>query len=124
MPTLNYILLSVTSPLASAPLYEGVFGVPPVQRTATFVLFVLPGGLKVGLWSTADTQPTPRPAGGVELSFTVADRASVVATFEAWQRLGLTVVQEPTDMDFGFTCVLADPDGHRLRPFVLADAPR
>jgi hypothetical protein len=34
------------------------------------------------------------------------------------------VVQEPTRMDFGFTFVVADPDGHRLRPFVLAENPR
>jgi predicted DNA-binding transcriptional regulator YafY len=27
-------------------------------------------------------------------------------------------------MDFGFTFVVADPDGHRLRPFVLAADPR
>ena len=36
------------------------------------------------------------------------------------QQLGLKVIQEPTDMDFGFTFVVEDPDGHRLRPFVPA----
>jgi len=34
------------------------------------------------------------------------------------------VRQEPTDMDFGFTFTMADPDGHRLRVFALNDDPR
>jgi predicted lactoylglutathione lyase len=34
------------------------------------------------------------------------------------------VVQEPTQMDFGFTFVVEDLDGHRLRPCVLAEQPR
>ena len=46
------------------------------------------------------------------------------ATYAAWTKLGLAVVQEPTRMDFGFTFVVADPDGHRLRPFVRAADPR
>jgi len=124
MSNLNYILLAVKSPLASAELYQAILGVAPVARAETFVLFALPSGLKVGLWAARDMTPAPLPAGGVELSFTVPDRAAVVTAFEAWQKLGMTVLQAPTDLDFGFTCVLADADGHRLRPFVLANDPR
>jgi predicted lactoylglutathione lyase len=69
-------------------------------------------------------KPVPRPAGGVELSFSLPDEAAVRDTYAAWTKLGLEVVQEPTHMDFGFTFVVADPDGHRLRPFVLAADPR
>jgi hypothetical protein len=98
--------------------------VPPVENSPTFVLYVLPGGLKLGLWSAADMRPAPRPAGGVELSFSLPDEASVRQTFADWTALGLKPVQEPTRMDFGFTCVVAAPDGHRLRPFVLAADPR
>ena len=36
----------------------------------------------------------------------------------------IKVLQEPQDLDFGFTFVVEDPDGHRLRPFVLAEQPR
>ena len=124
MSNLTYILLAVKNPLASAEVYDQIFGVKPVERAKTFVLYVLPNGLKVGLWASADVKPEPRPAGGVELSFSVADKSAVLATFETWKKLGLQVMQEPTSMDFGFTCVLADADGHRLRPFVLADDPR
>ena len=124
MSNLNYILLAVRNPLASAEIYDQVFGAKPVERAKTFVLYVLPNGLRVGLWASADVKPEPRPAGGVELSFTCPDKAGVLATCEAWKKLGLQVMQEPTNMDFGFTCVLADADGHRLRPFVLNDDPR
>lgn len=124
MPNPSYVLLAVKDPLASASIYDAILAATPVQRTETFVLYALPGGLKVGLWAASDVKPAPRPAGGVELSFSLPDRTSVRETYEAWKRLGLHVVQEPTDMDFGFTCVLADPDGHRLRPFVLGDSPR
>ena len=124
MPTLDYLLLAVKEPQRSAKLYDQLFGIAPVENSPTFVLYVLPNGLKVGFWSASDVKPTPRPAGGVELSFSLPDEASVRQTFAAWTALGLKVLQEPTRMDFGFTFVVADPDGHRLRPFVLAENPR
>jgi hypothetical protein len=49
---------------------------------------------------------------------------AVLETYEEWRELALTVLQKPTDMDFGFTFVMEDPDEHRLRPFVLAANPR
>lgn len=88
------------------------------------MLYVLPTGLKLGLWRSSEVQPTPKPAGGVELSFAEPSREAVLRTYEAWTGLGLNVLQEPTDMDFGFTFVVEDPDGHRLRPFMPAAAPR
>jgi catechol 2,3-dioxygenase-like lactoylglutathione lyase family enzyme len=120
-PVLNYILLAVKDPLASAEFYNAILGAKPVQSASTFVLYALPTGLKVGLWATADIKPTPQPAGAVELSFSLPDQAAVLDTYEAWTKLGLKVVQEPTRMDFGFTFVVADPDGHRLRPFARND---
>jgi len=30
----------------------------------------------------------------------------------------LDIIQEPVQMDFGYTFVATDPDGHRLRVFV------
>lgn len=124
MRVLNYILLAVRDPLASATLYTKLLGREPVEHGKTFVLYVLPSGLKIGLWVADEMEPTPKPAGGVEISFSEASKDAVRATYAEWTRLGLKVVQEPTEMDFGFTFVVEDPDGHRLRPFVLADRPR
>lgn len=69
-------------------------------------------------------EPKPNAAGGIEISFSEDSKEAVRATFEEWTKLGLTVLQEPTEMDFGFTFVVEDSDGHRLRPFVLGDDPR
>jgi len=124
MSNLNYLLLAVRSPRESAELYTRVLGAKPVENQETFVLYVLPNGLKVGLWRSDDMKPAPRPAGGVEVSFTEDSRDAVLDTYKRWKEWGLRIVQEPTDMDFGFTFVAEDRDGHRLRPFVLADKPR
>lgn len=124
MRTLSYLLLAVKSPTESATLYTQLLGVEPVDRSPTFVLYVLPNGIKIGLWLASDVAPTPKPAGGIEISFSEASRDAVLRTYEAWRALGVKVVQEPTDMPFGFTFVVEDADGHRLRPFVLAERPR
>lgn len=124
MRKLNYILLAVRDPRASATLYTQILGCEPVENSRTFVLYVLPTGLKIGLWIASEISPPPAPPGGIELSFSEDSEDAVRRTFEAWKELGLKVVQEPTHLDFGFTFVVEDPDGHRLRPFVLADKPR
>lgn len=124
MRTLNYLLLAVRNPRESAKLYTQILGREPVENSETFVLFVLPTGLKIGLWIASEIQPKPAAPGGVEISFTEESKDAVLRTYEEWKKLGLKVLQEPTDMDFGFTFVVEDPDGHRLRPFVLARAPR
>lgn len=124
MRTLNYLLLAVADPGKSAALYTKLLGVEPVENSPTFVLYVLPNGIKIGLWIKAEIEPTPKPAGGIEISFTEDSKDAVLATYAAWRALGVKIVQEPTNMDFGFTFVIEDPDGHRLRPFVLAEQPR
>lgn len=124
MGTLGYLLLSVRNPRDSAKLYTQILGCEPVEDHETFVLYVLRSGLKVGLWIASEIEPRPAPPGGVELTFTEPSREALLRTYEAWKALGMPVLQEPTEMDFGFTFVVEDPDGHRLRPFVRADSPR
>jgi catechol 2,3-dioxygenase-like lactoylglutathione lyase family enzyme len=124
MRTLNYLLLPVRNPRASATLYTRLLGCEPVEASESFVLYVLPTGLKLGLWVANEMEPKPAAPGGIEIAFSETSRDAVRQTYEEWKKLGLEVLQQPTDMDFGFTFVMADPDGHRLRPFVLADNPR
>jgi catechol 2,3-dioxygenase-like lactoylglutathione lyase family enzyme len=124
MRTLNYLLLAVRDPLKSAELYSKLLDREPVEKAPSFVLYVLPTGLKIGLWLADEMEPKPNAAGGIEISFSEESKDAVRATFEEWSKLGLKVVQAPTEMDFGFTFVVEDLDGHRLRPFVLGDNPR
>ena len=121
MRSLNYILLAVADPAASARFYSNLLGLAPVENSPTFVLYVLPNGIKLGLWIARDIVPAIKPAGGVEITFSEADADDVRATHAEWQGKA-TIIQPPTDMDFGFTFVAEDPDGHRLR--VFSPAPR
>lgn len=123
MRTLNYILLAVADPAASERFYSNLLGVEPVQNSPTFVLYVLPNGMKLGLWIKEEIEPKPLPVGGVEVTFSEDDEAAVRATYADWSGKA-KVLQEPVAMDFGFTFVVEDPDGHRIRVFARAADPR
>lgn len=116
-PVFDWTLLYVADPLKSADLYARIFGVGPVDTAPTFSMFALPNGMKVGLWLKGDVEPKATAPGGIEMSFTESTRDAVAERAEAFRKLGLKIVQEPTDMDFGFTFTATDPDGHRLRVF-------
>lgn len=118
MANIDYILLAVRDPLQSADLYARILGHEAVEKAPTFAMFVLSNGLKLGLWAANEIVPAARAPGGSELSLTVADETALRALRDEWAGLGLTIVQEPTALDFGLTFTAEDPDGHRLRPFV------
>ncbi|WP_442579550.1 VOC family protein [Mesorhizobium sp. ASY16-5R] len=118
MPSPNFIILYVDSPAKSGAFYRGLLGLDPVETSPTFVLFVLPNGLKLGLWSRHTVEPRAEAAGGSgEIAFTVDAAERVDATHADWSGRGLKILQQPLDMDFGRTFVALDPDGHRLRVF-------
>jgi predicted enzyme related to lactoylglutathione lyase len=115
----NFIILYVESPLKSAAFYEDLFGKAPISSHPTFVLFSLDSGVKFGLWSKYTAEPAVAHFTGIsgEIAFSVADNNKVDSTYMDWTSRGLRVAQKPTTMDFGYTFVLLDPDGHRLRMF-------
>jgi len=121
MPDPNFILLYVDNPAASAGFYTDLLGKPPVESSATFAMFALECGVMLGLWSRRTVAPaaTALPGAG-EIAFALADNAAVDRTFAAWRARGLSIAQDPTDLDFGHTFVALDPDGHRLRVFAPA----
>jgi catechol 2,3-dioxygenase-like lactoylglutathione lyase family enzyme len=117
----NFVILYVDSPPASADFYADLLGRPPVEASPTFAMFALNPGVMLGLWSRATVAPAAgAPAGSGEIAFTAREAGEVDATHADWRKRGLTVVQPPTDMDFGRTFVALDPDGHRLRVFAPA----
>ena len=121
MLTPNFILLYVDSPAASGEFYRELLQRNPVEASPTFVLFALESGLMLGLWSRHTVQPAAMvPGGGAELAFAVDRDADVDATCADWKARGLSIIQEPTVMDFGRTFVALDPDNHRLRVFAPA----
>ena len=118
MPNRNVLIFHVDNPTASATFYAGLLDRPPLEASPTFVLFALPSGLMLGLWCRHTVAPAAvAHVGGTELAFTVEGRDGVDALHATWTGRGLTILQAPTDMDFGRTFVATDPDGHRLRVF-------
>lgn len=117
MPDPSFVLLYVDDPAASAAFYAGLLGRPPVESSPTFAMFALPSGVMLGLWSRHTVTPAATAPGGGEIAFTVEGADAVKATHAAWTERGLAIAQEPTTLDFGFTFVALDPDGHRLRVF-------
>lgn len=112
---LNYVLLFVKNPIESGAFYSRLLGIEPLEQSPTFVLFGLPNGIMLGLWSSATAEPPVlAKAGGSEIAFSVKE---VDALHDRWVQLGVPMAQKPTDMDFGRTFVALDPDGHRIRAF-------
>ena len=114
----NFIILYVDSPDRSAAFYSQLLGRKPVEAAPTFVMFALASGTMLGLWARHTVEPTVTAASGShELAFAVEGEPKVRQLFDDWSALGLPILQAPVAMDFGFTFVAADPDGHRLRVF-------
>jgi catechol 2,3-dioxygenase-like lactoylglutathione lyase family enzyme len=121
MSSLNFILAYVENAPRSAELYGKVLGLEPVESSPNFAMFALPNHVMFGLWSRHDVVPAANKPGGVELAFTVENAAVLNAALAEWKALGLTIIQEPTEMDFGLTFTATDPDGHRLRAFTPSE---
>lgn len=114
----DFVLLYVDNPAASANFYADLLGRAPLESSPTFAMFTLNSGVKLGLWSKHTVQPMAlASAGGTELAFTLPDRAAVNALHEDWAERGLAIAQRPVALDFGYTFVALDRDGHRLRAF-------
>lgn len=123
MPDPMFIILYVDQPQRSAEFYAKLLGRSPVEASPTFALFVLPSGLKLGLWSRHTVEPVAQTTGGgAELVFTLGSREAVDAAHAEWRQVGRPILQAPVVMDFGYTFVALDPDGHRLRVYVLEEA--
>ena len=114
----DFLILYVNSPAQSARFYSELLAKAPVESSPTFAMFALDSGVMLGLWSRHTVEPAAQAAaGGGELAFTVAEDGQVDALYADWCRRSLAIAQSPTRMDFGYTFVALDPDGHRLRVF-------
>ena len=114
-PSLSFVLLFVSDPLTSKSFYGRLLALNPVEESPTFVMFALPNGVMLGLWSKKTAEPKVEAAPGAsEVCFTEKD---VDGVYASWKKRGVSFAQTPTEMDFGYTFVALDPDGHRIRVF-------
>ncbi|CAJ1872738.1 VOC family protein [Aeromonas jandaei] len=117
----QFTILYVTNPTRSALFYRELFGREPVEESPTFAMFVFESGARLALWSSAAVEPAvTQTAGAMELAFALPDDDAVDRLSAEWLARGLTQIQAPTEMEFGYTCMALDPDGHRLRLYCPA----
>lgn len=122
MTTPSMTMIYVDSPEKSAEFYRQLLGTEPVEQSPTFALFIFNNGFKLGMWSKHTVEPAPAATGGgTEICFMCEQPQQVDALYQQWRDKGLTIVQSPVELDFGYTFVAADPDGHRLRVYKLND---
>ncbi|HHQ6565307.1 TPA: VOC family protein [Serratia fonticola] len=122
MTTPSMTMIYVDSPEKSAEFYRQLLGTEPVEQSPTFALFIFNNGFKLGIWSKHTVEPAPAATGGgTEICFMCEQPQQVDALYQQWRDKGLTIVQSPVDLDFGYTFVTTDPDGHRLRVYKLND---
>jgi len=117
MPNLGFVLLFVANPLKSAEFYRDILGLQSVEESPTFVIFPLKNEVMLGLWSQYTAEPIVKSLpGSMEIGFSADD---VDTLYEFLGKKGVTIIQKPTDMDFGRTFVFTDLDGHRIRIYKL-----
>ncbi len=118
----NFFILYVNDAAASAAFYASVLERRPVEASPTFAMFALDSGVMLGLWSRHTALPAASgTGGGGEVAFAVDSNDTVMTMHDAWKERHLPIAQAPVDLDFGFTFVALDPDGHRLRVFAPHD---
>ena len=113
----NQILNYVADAPKSAALYAKILNLQPIEASPNFAMFALANGTILSLWARHEVEPRATLPGGTELGFVADSDDAVRETRDAWAKLGLRILQEPVQMDIGFTFTAPDPDGHRLRVF-------
>jgi len=117
VPNLGFVLLFVKNPLESGDFYKKFLDLQPIEESPTFVSFMLSNGVLLGLWSRFTAEPLVQAsAGASEICFEADD---IDAVYNEWGKQGITIIQKPSEMDFGRTFVAIDPDGHRIRIYKL-----
>ncbi len=118
MQPTHAMLFYVKDPLASAAFYTKILGHGPLEQSPGFAMFALNDKTIAGFWKREGVAPAATVAGGAsEIGFHVANSGEVDVRHAAWKAAGVPMIQEPTQMDFGYTFTAVDPDGHRVRVF-------
>ena len=123
MSTPDFLALYVKDLPKSTDFYKKLFGLDPAAQRPGFTVFALPNGFMFSLWLTGTVEPEAEiTGGGAEYGIKIDDEAALRASYESSKSGGLTVIQTPTQMNFGLTYVVEDPDRHRIRYYVPAAA--
>lgn len=112
----NSIILYVTDVDKSTALYSKILQAEPIEQYSEFSVFALSNDFILGIQAKSGIDPKPQPHfGGFEISMSDVSKQDVDDIYKQWCNLDVDIVMRPVDLDFGYTFVAIDPDGHRLR---------
>ncbi|GKW15460.1 MULTISPECIES: VOC family protein [Pectobacterium] len=112
----NSVILYVNDVDASTTFYASIFGEGPIEAFPGFSVFSLKDGFILGLQTKHDIEPKPEPAfGGFELCLSDISIEEVDAIYNDFASRNVPMALTPTRLEFGYTFVALDPDGHRIR---------
>lgn len=112
----NSIILYVSDVEKSTRFYTRLLNAEPVEQYSEFSVFALSDDMILGLQAKSGIDPAPQPhIGGTEICMSDVSNRVVDEIFRKWSELGVEIIMKPAMLDFGYTFVATDPDGHRLR---------
>ncbi|MEQ5184076.1 VOC family protein [Providencia alcalifaciens] len=112
----NSIILYVNDVVKSTVFYSNILKSEPIEQYSEFSVFALSDDFILGLQAKSGIDPKPQPQfGGFEVCMSDVSKKDVDDIYHQWCELGVDIVMKPTDLDFGYTFVAVDLDGHRLR---------
>ena len=110
----NSVILYVSDVEASTAFYRRILGHGPIETYPGFS--ALSDNVTLGPQAADEIEPAAEPyVGGSELSLSDVEHVDVDRLYAQWKALGIPMILEPTVLEFGYTFVATDPDGHRLR---------
>ncbi|EPL8093990.1 VOC family protein [Morganella morganii] len=112
----NSIILYVSDVEKSTRFYTRLLNTEPVEQYSEFSVFALSDDMILGLQAKSGIDPAPQPhIGGTEICMSDISNREVDEIFRKWNELGAEIIMKPAMLDFDYTFVATDPDGHRLR---------
>lgn len=112
----NSIILYVSDVEKSTRFYTRLLNAEPVEQYSEFSVFALSDDMVLGLQAKSGIDPAPQPyIGGTEICMSDVSNREVDEIFCKWSELDVKIIMKPAMLDFGYTFVATDPDGHRLR---------
>lgn len=111
----NMFLFNVTDVARSKVFYESILDLQPAFDLPTFVAYPLEGNVMFALQTDGFT-PQGDARANAELGVNiVATTDEIDALYADWISKGATEIEPPHQEKFGYTFLVADPDGNLIR---------
>lgn len=121
----NFVIFYVSDIEKSVDFYSCLLQKNSIQQTSSFAMFAVSEQLMLGLWDRTCVQPKANLSEQFqlqEIAFMLPNKLQLKQQLHDWQAAGAMLIQEITLMDFGWSFMVQDPDGHRLRVLCPANS--